>query len=105
MNENTLKRPVLTLIIMGLAVIVTTLVVVLGAVRAEEVRRAGFSVACQGATSIGDMAEGAEVVTTAVVVDVSPARDNVYAVTLQVSENIPSLLLCSPDYLSLLCRS
>ena len=47
--------------------------------------RAGLSVACQGPRSIGQMADTAEIVTSAVVVDVSPARDNVYAVTLQVS--------------------
>ena len=40
---------------------------------------------CQGPRSIGQMADTAEIVTSAVVVDVSPARDNVYAVTLQVS--------------------
>ena len=46
--------------------------------------KAGFSVACQGPRSIGQMTKTAEIVTEAVVVDVSPARDNVYAVTLQV---------------------
>ena len=53
------------------------------AVRAQQ--RAGFSVACQGLRTIGQMTREAEIVTEARVVDVSPARDNVYAVTLQVS--------------------
>ena len=51
---------------------------------AESEAKAGFSVACQGPRSIGQMTKTAEIVTEAVVVDVSPARDNVYAVTLQV---------------------
>ena len=46
--------------------------------------RPGFSVACQGARSLEAMTKTSEIVTEAVVVDVSPARDNVYAVTLQV---------------------
>ena len=46
--------------------------------------RPGFSMACQGPRSIGQMTKTAEIVTEAIVVDVSPARDNVYAVTLQV---------------------
>ena len=52
------------------------------AVRQE---RAGFSLACQGVRTIGQMTRSAQIVTEALVVDVSPARDNVYAVTLQVS--------------------
>ena len=50
--------------------------------------KAGFSVACQGPRSIGQMTKTAEIVTEAVVVDVSPARDNVYAVTLQVMKYV-----------------
>ena len=46
--------------------------------------RPGFSVACRGRRSIEQMTETAEIVTEATVVDVSPARDSVYAVTLQV---------------------
>ena len=57
--------------------------------------RAGLSVACQGVRTIGQMTRAAEIVTEALVVDVSPARDNVYAVTLQVSTYI-SQLLCQP---------
>ena len=58
--------------------------------------RPGFSVACQGARSLEAMTKTSEIVTEAVVVDVSPARDNVYAVTLQVkylfkSKNILTL--------------
>ena len=52
------------------------------AVRTQE--RPGFSVACQGVKTIGQMTEAAEIVTEALVVDVSAARDNVYAVTLKV---------------------
>ena len=50
--------------------------------------RAGFSVACQGVRTIGQMTRAAEIVTEALVVDVSPARDNVYAVTLQVCTSL-----------------
>lgn len=57
-------------------------VVSLQAVRGQE--RPGFSVACQSVKTIGQMTRQAEIVTEARVVDVSPARDNVYAVTLQV---------------------
>ena len=46
--------------------------------------RAGFSLACQGARTLAQVTKTAEIVTEARVVDVSPARDNVYAVTLQV---------------------
>ena len=82
------------IIIMGLT-LVTCLMVILGAVKvvmsgvSNDVssRQAGLSLACQGPRSIGEMTETAEIVTSAVVVDVSPARDNVYAVTLQVSGN------------------
>ena len=49
-----------------------------------EVPKAGFSRACRGGASIADMTKQAEIVTEAVVVEVSPPRDNVYAVTLQV---------------------
>ena len=66
------------------------------AVRQE---RAGFSLACQGVRTIGQMTRSAQIVTEALVVDVSPARDNVYAVTLQVSstshsEVVPALQKC-----------
>ena len=47
--------------------------------------KSGFSVACQGPRSIEQMTKSTEIVSEAIVVDVSPARDNVYAVTLQVS--------------------
>jgi hypothetical protein len=47
--------------------------------------RAGFSAACRGHRSIGKMARTAEVVVEAEVVEVTPPRDNIYAVTLQVS--------------------
>ena len=63
-------------------------VVSLQAVRAEE--RVGFSVACQAVKTIGQMTRQAEIVTEARVVDVSPARDNVYAVTLQVGTWFPA---------------
>ena len=93
MKDTNQNRPCLKYIIMGLTS-VTCIMVVLGAVRgaslgsaaSNDVRgQAGLSMACQGPRSIGQMAETAEIVTSAVVVDVSPARDNVYAVTLQVS--------------------
>ena len=86
------------IIIMGLT-LVTCLMVILGAVRVvmsggsnDVSRQAGLSMACQGPRSIGEMTETAEIVTSAVVVDVSPARDNVYAVTLQVSGNIVMMI-------------
>ena len=47
--------------------------------------KSGLSVACQGPRSIEQMTKSTEIVSEAIVVDVSPARDNVYAVTLQVS--------------------
>ena len=47
--------------------------------------KSGLSVACQGPRSIEQMTKSTEMVSEAIVVDVSPARDNVYAVTLQVS--------------------
>jgi hypothetical protein len=46
--------------------------------------RAGFSAACRGHKSIGKMARAAEVVVEAEVIEVTPPRDNIYAVTLQV---------------------
>ena len=46
--------------------------------------RAGFSKACQGARSLTKMVHASEVVLEAGVVDVSPVRNNIYAVTLQV---------------------
>jgi len=46
--------------------------------------KAGFSAACRGHKSIGKMARTAEVVVEAEVVEVTPPRDNIYAVTLQV---------------------
>ena len=60
--------------------------------------RPGFSVACQGARSLEAMTKTSEIVTEAVVVDVSPARDNVYAVTLQVK-----YLFKSKNILTFLC--
>jgi hypothetical protein len=50
--------------------------------------RAGFSAACRGHRSIGKMARTAEVVVEAEVVEVTPPRDNIYAVTLQVSQGV-----------------
>ena len=52
--------------------------------KAKEAAQAGFSRACRGPKTIPQMAKSAEVVAEAVVVEVSPPRDNVYAVTLQV---------------------
>jgi hypothetical protein len=46
--------------------------------------KAGFSAACRAHKSIGKMARTAEVVVEAEVVEVTPPRDNIYAVTLQV---------------------
>lgn len=101
MKDTNPNRPCLKYIIMGLTS-VTCIMVVLGAVRGASLGsgasndvggQAGLSVACQGPRSIGQMAEAAEIVTSAVVVDVSPARDNVYAVTLQVNTNIDILIL------------
>ena len=86
------------IIIMGLT-LVTCLMVILGAVKVamsggsnDVSSQAGLSMACQGPRSIGEMTETAEIVTSALVVDVSPARDNVYAVTLQVSGNIVMMI-------------
>ena len=53
--------------------------------KSEEEPKSGFSRACRGPKSIPQMTKSAEVVAEAVVVEVSPPRDNVYAVTLQVS--------------------
>ena len=50
--------------------------------------RAGFSAACRGHKSIGKTARTAEVVVEAEVVEVTPPRDNIYAVTLQVYSRI-----------------
>ena len=101
MKDTSLHRPCLKhIVIMGLT-LVTCILGALGAVRGlrlgspatNDVQRPqGLSLACQGPRSIGEMAEGAEIVTSAVVVDVSPARDNVYAVTLQVRINIQIFL-------------
>jgi len=55
-------------------------------IRPEIAPKAGFSRACRGAKSISVMTKDAEIVTEAVVVEVSPPRDNVYAVTLQVKK-------------------
>ena len=74
-----------------LAVIISlALTATVGASLAVRQERAGFSVTCQGVRTIGQMTRSAEIVTEALVVDVSPARDNVYAVTLQVSTTIIS---------------
>ena len=74
-----------------LAVITSlALTATVGASLAVRQERAGFSVACQGVRTIGQMTRSAQIVTEALVVDVSPARDNVYAVTLQVSTTIIS---------------
>ena len=73
-------------------VVITSLVMLVQAVisanirqQAKEEPKAGFSRACRGPKTIAQMTKNAEVVAEAVVVDVSPPRDNVYAVTLQVS--------------------
>ena len=98
MKDTNQSRGYLRYIIMGLTS-VTCIMVILGAVKgamsggSNDVRRqAGLSMACQGPRSIGQMADTAEIVTSAVVVDASPARDNVYAVTLQVSVNILTII-------------
>ena len=54
-------------------------------VNANEVLRSGFSSACRGPKSISRMVSGSEVVVEAGVIAVSPVRNNIYAVTLQVS--------------------
>ena len=64
--------------------VLAVLGVCLGVSLAVRQERAGFSLACQGVHTIGQMTRSAEIVTEALVVEVSPARDNVYAVTLQV---------------------
>ncbi|XP_023348993.1 uncharacterized protein LOC111717759, partial [Eurytemora carolleeae] len=46
--------------------------------------RAGFSSACRAPRSIQRMVKGSEVVVEAGVIEVSPVRNNIYAVTLQV---------------------
>ena len=101
MKDTNQNRPCLKYMMMGLTS-VTCIMLVLGAVRGASLGsgasndvqgRAGLSVACQGPRSIGQMADTAEIVTSAVVVDVSPARDNVYAVTLQVSVNIKTIAI------------
>lgn len=46
--------------------------------------RAGFSSACRAPRSIQRMVQGSEVVVEAGVIEVSPVRNNIYAVTLQV---------------------
>ena len=60
--------------------------------RVEE--RPGFSLACQGARTVAQMTKTAQIVTEARVVDVSPARDNVYAVTLQVRTYYIHIIKC-----------
>ena len=71
--------------------VLLTLGLSLGVSLAVRQQRAGFSVACQGVRTIGQMTRSAQIVTEALVVDVSPARDNVYAVTLQVCTSHRSL--------------
>jgi len=53
-------------------------------VNANEVLRSGFSSACRGPKSISRMVSGSEVVVEAGVIAVSPVRNNIYAVTLQI---------------------
>ena len=55
--------------------------------KTNEVVRAGFSSACRAPKSISRMVGGSEVVVEAAVVAVSPVRNNIYAVTLQVGRN------------------
>ena len=74
-----------------LLAVIISLALTLGASLAVRQERAGFSVACQGVRTIGQMTRSAQIVTEALVVDVSPARDNVYAVTLQVCTSHTSL--------------
>ena len=71
-----------------LLAVIISLGLTLGVSLAVRQERAGFSVACQGVRTIGQMTRAAQIVTEALVVDVSPARDNVYAVTLQVCTQI-----------------
>ena len=107
MKDTTENRPCLRYMMMMGLTSVTCIMLVLGAVRGASLAsndvqgRAGLSVACQGPRSIGQMADTAEIVTSAVVVDVSPARDNVYAVTLQVSVNVKRLLIDACHFISI----
>ena len=54
-------------------------------VNMNTIPRAGFSSSCRAPRSIQRMVQGSEVVVEAGVVEVSPVRNNIYAVTLQVN--------------------